>query len=83
MDRINSSQQADQEITIQLTEEHIKLDAAIKLAGLTDSGGQAKQLIKAGSVKVNGTVETQRGRKLRRGDRIQVTRSSLICIVLE
>lgn len=48
----------------------IKLDQFLKVVGIVQSGGQAKLLIQAGEVKVNGTVETRRGRKLVLGDRV-------------
>jgi ribosome-associated protein len=50
--------------------EVIKLDQFLKLKGLVQTGGQAKLLIQAGEVKVNGSIETRRGRKLVKGDRI-------------
>jgi ribosome-associated protein len=50
----------------------IKLDQFLKLQGLVGTGGQAKLLIQDGSVLVNGTIETRRGRKLTVGDRISV-----------
>jgi ribosome-associated protein len=48
---------------------HITLAQAVKAAGLTDSGGQAKHLVRGGEIKVNGVVETRPGRKLVQGDR--------------
>lgn len=48
----------------------IKLDQFLKLVGIVQTGGQAKLLIQAGEVQVNGTVETRRGRKLVQGDRV-------------
>lgn len=48
----------------------IKLDQFLKVVGMVQSGGQAKLLIQAGEVKVNGSVETRRGRKLVLGDRV-------------
>ena len=36
------------------------------------SGGEAKVLIQAGEVLVNGEVETRRGRRLEAGDVIEV-----------
>ncbi|MDX2243610.1 MAG: RNA-binding S4 domain-containing protein [Leptolyngbyaceae cyanobacterium bins.302] len=48
----------------------IKLDQFLKLVGIVQTGGQAKLLIQAGEVAVNGTVETRRGRKLVEGDRV-------------
>ena len=51
--------------------EFIKLDALLKYAGLTDTGGCAKELIQAGQVKVNGEVCTMRGKKIRPGDTVE------------
>ena len=56
----------------QITEEYIKLDQFLKLAGAVDTGGQAKVLIKTGEVKVNGELETRRGRKLINGDIVRI-----------
>lgn len=53
---------------IKLREEFIKLGQALKAAGLVDSGVEAKIVIQDGFVKVNGTVEYQRGKKLVDGD---------------
>ncbi len=53
---------------IKLREEYIKLGQALKAAGLVESGTDAKFAVTDGLVKVNGTVETQRGKKLRDGD---------------
>ena len=53
------------------TGQYIKLDQFLKLAQLVQSGGEAKLLIQDGQVRVNGKVETRRGRKLRAGDVVQ------------
>lgn len=52
--------------------EFITLEAFIKTQGLTDTGGQAKIMIKDGGVQVNGMVETRRGRKLRQNDTVYI-----------
>ncbi len=52
---------------IHLREEFIKLGQALKAAGLVDSGVTAKEVIADGLVKVDGEVETRRGRKLYEG----------------
>ena len=44
--------------------EYIKLDSAMKLSGSAESGAFAKAVISEGQVKVNGELETRRGRKL-------------------
>jgi ribosome-associated protein len=48
------------------------LGQALKVANLVGSGGEAKVLIQAGEVLVNGEVETRRGRKLEEGDVVEV-----------
>lgn len=50
----------------------IKLEQLLKLAGLTDTGGFAKELIQNGVVSVNGEICTMRGKKIRNGDVINV-----------
>ncbi|HQY95308.1 MAG: RNA-binding S4 domain-containing protein [Caldilinea sp.] len=59
-------------------EETIKLEQFLKLAQLVATGGQAKGLIQSGQVRVNGLVETRRGRKLRPGDRVVVGGETLL-----
>ena len=48
------------------------LGQALKAASLVGTGGEAKVLIQAGEVSVNGEVETRRGRKLEEGDVVEV-----------
>lgn len=57
---------------LQLRGEHITLAQAVKAAGFAGSGGQAKHLVRSGVVTVNGTPETQPGKKLAAGDRFVV-----------
>lgn len=57
--------------TIKIKDDHIKLGQALKLAGLVDSGVDAKIDIKEGLVRVNGQVELQRGKKIYPGDIIE------------
>ncbi len=54
--------------TITIRDEFIKLGQALKLAGLVDSGVEAKIVIQDGQVQVNGHIEIQRGKKLVPGD---------------
>ena len=56
---------------------NIQLDQFLKLQRLVGSGGEAKLLIQSGEVKVNGTVETRRGRKLQPGDTVDIAGRSL------
>ncbi len=53
---------------VKLRDEYIKLGQALKAAGLTSSGVEAKEVIKEGLVKVNGEIDLRRGRKLYAGD---------------
>ena len=53
-----------------IKEEYIKLDSLLKFANIVESGGFAKQLIADGEIEVNGEVCTQRGKKIRPGDKV-------------
>lgn len=57
-------------ISVAITTEFIKLDSFLKLAGLCQTGGEAKMLVLDGGVLVNGAVCTMRGKKLRPGDTV-------------
>jgi ribosome-associated protein len=48
----------------------LKLDQFLKLQGLVATGGEAKLRIQRGDVRVNGLVETRRGRRLALGDAV-------------
>ena len=50
----------------------ITLGQALKAGNVVGTGGEAKVLIQAGEVRVNGEVETRRGLKLREGDVVEV-----------
>ncbi len=55
-------------VKLRESDEFIKLGQALKKAGLESSGVDAKMDIQNGNVKVNGEIETRRGRKLYDGD---------------
>ena len=57
--------------TVTIKDEFIKLGQLLKLAGLVDSGVDAKIVIQDGLVKVNGEVDTRRGKKLVEGDIVE------------
>lgn len=62
-----------------MTEEnYIKLDSFMKWQNLVETGGQAKLLIQNGEVRVNGKIETRRGRKLVNGDKVTFRGKTLI-----
>ncbi len=65
---------------IKITTEYIKLDALLKFAGLCDTGGEAKERIQAGEVRVNGEVCTMRGKKCRVGDEISLDDESVVIL---
>lgn len=56
---------------IKIKEEFIRLDSALKLAGLVETGGHAKVVIQNGEVLVNDEICTMRGKKLRSGDKAE------------
>lgn len=60
-----------EEIKVKITTEFIKLDSLLKYSGLTETGGEAKEIIQSGFVSVNGEKCTMRGKKIRTGDYIE------------
>jgi ribosome-associated protein len=57
---------------IAVDERGIRLGQLLKLAGLVDSGSDAKALLATGEVTVNGEPDTRRGRQLQPGDVVRV-----------
>lgn len=57
---------------VPIRDDTIRLGQLLKLAGLADSGGEAKELLAEGAVSVNGEPEERRGRQLRSGDVVAV-----------
>lgn len=58
-------------ITFTITKgDYITLQDILKFENLVSSGGEAKAVITDGMVKVNGAVETRRGKKLHSGDKV-------------
>lgn len=57
---------------IEIKTDFIKLQQVLKLAGMIDAGSDAKYYISEGMVKVNGVVATERGKKIRNNDIVEV-----------
>lgn len=53
---------------VPIRDDMIRLGQFLKLADLIESGSEAKAVLEAGEIRVNGEVETRRGRQLHRGD---------------
>ncbi|RXM74218.1 S4 domain-containing protein YaaA [Clostridium tetani] len=56
---------------IKIDTDFIKLDSFLKWAAIASMGSEAKFLIKEGMIKVNSEVETRRGKKLYKGDKVE------------
>ena len=65
---------------IKLRDEFIKLGQALKAVGFTDSGVEAKIVIQNGLVKVNDVICTQRGKKIKKGDRVEFDNRGFVII---
>ena len=61
-----------------ITEMPIELCQFLKFAGLTESGGEAKQAISERLVSLNGAVETRKRKKLQPGDQVTFHGQTLI-----
>lgn len=58
-------------IVIVLRGEYIELNQLLKLAGICDSGGQGKQMVAEGLVRVDGQVELRKTNKIRAGQVVE------------
>lgn len=61
-----------------IRDDFIKLGQALKLAGLVESGVEAKEVIQSGLVKVNGVVDTRRGKKLVVDDKVSFDENTFV-----
>jgi ribosome-associated protein len=60
-----------------ISTEFIRLEQFLKFTGMVSTGGEAKQIIRDGMVRVNGETETRRGRKLYPGDEVSLEGNTL------
>ena len=58
--------------TVKINTDFIQLQSFLKFKGIAETGGQAKEFIQDGIIRVNGEVCTARGKKIRPGDIISV-----------
>ncbi len=63
---------------IYIRDDFIKLGQALKLAGLVESGVEAKEVIQDGLVKINGVIDTRRGKKLVADDEVSFDGNSFV-----
>jgi ribosome-associated protein len=69
--------------TVEIDTDTIRLGQLLKLAGLVDSGSDAKHLLAGGEVRVNGETESRRGRTIRVGDEVALGDVSLRVVARE
>lgn len=69
---------SEQQIEVELTHEPVELYKILKFEGLVSSGAEAKQVIAAGLVLVNGAAETRKRKKIVRGDRVEFDGTRLL-----
>lgn len=65
-------------MVIKIDTEFIKLDSLLKLSGIAPTGGAAKMFVLDGEVKVNGEIALQRGKKIRKGDKVEIFNETII-----
>lgn len=60
------------QVRVQIKTDFIKLDSLLKYAGVVETGGIGKEIILEERIKYNGEICTQRGKKVYKGDKIQI-----------
>ena len=58
-------------MTQDISTKHIELNTFLRIMGVEGTGGKIKHIIRSGSVKVNGEIETRNKRKLKAGDVVE------------
>ncbi|NLY77129.1 MAG: RNA-binding S4 domain-containing protein [Tissierellia bacterium] len=66
---------------IRIHSETIKLDQLLKFAGIAQTGGQSKLMIKEGLVLLNGETVLERGKKIKKGDIIEIKNMDKFIVV--
>jgi ribosome-associated protein len=61
---------------VAIRDDMIRLGQFLKLADMVENGAEARELIAAGEVTVNGEVDTRRGRQLTKGDTVTLSTPS-------
>ena len=72
------SRESNEPRIVTVREEPIELSQLLKFSGLTGTGGEAKRMIMEGEVFLNGRVETQKGKKIRSGDRVRFGQETIV-----
>ncbi len=65
-------------IMTKIDTDYIELQQLLKKENIVGSGGEAKIMIKEGMIKVNGKIETRRGRKLYPNDIVEVGKRKIV-----
>ena len=65
-------------IRFEITEEYIELIKLLKVLQIADSGSTAKAMVESEEVVRNGSVETRKRAKIRKGETIQVLGQTII-----
>ena len=68
--KINVKVKEHNKETVIINTDYIQLQSFLKFKGIAETGGQAKEFIQDGIIKVNGEICTARGRKIRNGDTV-------------
>lgn len=67
---------------VEVSVEPVELYKILKFEGMVSSGGEAKSVIAAGQVLVNGQIETRKRKKIISGDVIEFGKEK-VCIQLK
>ena len=67
-------------VQLRISTPTLRLDDALKLAGLVASGGEAKVRIQGGEVRVDGAVETRRSRRLAPGHVVRLGPHEIVLV---
>ena len=67
-------------IQFEITEEYIELIKLLKVLQIADSGATAKAIVENEEVLRNGTIETRKRAKIRKGETLQVLGETIVTL---
>ena len=59
-----------EQVNAEINTEFIQLQSFLKFMGIAETGGEAKEMVQNGIIRVNNEICTARGKKLRNGDKV-------------
>ena len=72
-----------QKAEVVINTEYISMDKLLKFSGIADTGGQAFMMVEDGIITLNGVLVTEKRKKVRPGDVVNIDNQVELTVVQE